>query len=146
MTKPDDNDYVHVTAAVIIQDQRVLIAQRKATDRLAGHWEFPGGKIESGESPQGCLARELKEELGIDTRIGHFLGETTHRYPHIAIKLMAYRVYWTGGSLLPTDHARCEWVHIRKLRTFEFAPADIPFVEILLKDTHPSDSTEPGTR
>jgi 8-oxo-dGTP diphosphatase len=133
MAKADKSDYIRVTAAVILQAEQVLIAQRKATDRLAGLWEFPGGKIESGESPEVCLARELREELGIEVRIGHFLGETTYRYPHMAIKLMVYRAYWTGGALMPTDHARCEWVPIRKLNTFSFAPADIPFVEMLVK-------------
>ena len=132
MTEKNDYEYVRVTAAVMMQGDRVFIAQRKATDRLAGLWEFPGGKIEPAESPEDCLVRELKEELGIDARIGSYLGQSTYRYPHVAIKLLAYRVYWMGGDLTPSDHARCEWVPVKNLPDYSFAPADIPFVEMLI--------------
>lgn len=138
MAETNDNEYIRVTAAVIMQGDRVFIAQRKATDRLAGLWEFPGGKIEPAESPENCLERELKEELGIDTRIGSYLGQSTYRYPHVAIRLLAYRVYWTGGNLTPSDHARCEWVPVKNLPDYSFAPADIPFVEMLIEDRLPN--------
>lgn len=62
-----------VTAAVIEKDGRVLIAQRKTGDALAGKWEFPGGKLEPGETPEACLRRELREEFGVETEIGDFI-------------------------------------------------------------------------
>ena len=142
MVKSNLNDPIPVTAAIILKDDQVFIAQRKSTDRLAGLWEFPGGKIESAESPEECLQRELKEELGIDTRIGEYLGESIYRYPHGAIRLMAYRVFWVGGTLRPIDHARCKWVQIKKLPDFSFAAADKPFVAMLLKNRHKSHSVK----
>lgn len=112
---------------------RVLIAQRKADHHLAGKWEFPGGKIESGETPEACLRRELKEEFDIDTRVGNFLGVSLYSYDHLTIELMAFRVVWENGILRVREHARVEWVTAGQLARFEFAPADVPFVEKLSK-------------
>jgi len=109
-----------------------LIARRPATDRLANKWEFPGGKVEEGESPEACLARELNEELGIEVRIGSFLGESCYHYEHISIRLLAYRVCWIAGDLHPRVHDEIRWVSLDQLDHHEFAPADIPFVEKLM--------------
>ena len=124
---------VKVTAAIISSNGRVLIAQRKAEHHQAGKWEFPGGKIESGETPEECLRRELKEEFDIDTRVGAFLGASLYPYDHKTIELLAFRVVWEDGILLVREHARVEWVRIGQLARFDFAPADVPFVEKLLK-------------
>jgi 8-oxo-dGTP diphosphatase len=124
---------VKVTAAILEKNGRILIAQRKRGDRLAGKWEFPGGKIEPGETPQICLARELKEEFEIDATIGDYLGSHIHRYEHIWIELMAYRAYWVNGAIKMNDHKAYRWVAIGQLRGFDFAPADIPFVKKLEK-------------
>jgi 8-oxo-dGTP diphosphatase len=124
---------VKVTAAIMSCNGRVLIAQRKAEHHQAGKWEFPGGKIESGETPEECLRRELKEEFDIDTRVGAFLGASLYPYDHQTIELLAFRVVWEDGILLVREHARVEWVRIRQLARFDFTPADVPFVEKLLK-------------
>jgi 8-oxo-dGTP diphosphatase len=124
---------VPVTAAILAKDGRIIIAQRKRSDPLAGKWEFPGGKIEPGETPEACLARELKEEFAIDATIGKFLGSHVHRYEHICIELMAYRAYWVGGVLKMNDHKSFRWVAVDQLKAFDFAPADLPFVEGLEK-------------
>jgi len=113
---------------------RVLIAQRKAGQHLSGKWEFPGGKIESGETPEECLRRELKEEFDIDTRVGAFLGASLYPYDHQTIELLAFRVVWEDGILRVREHARVKWVRIGQLAGFDFAPADIPFVEKLLNE------------
>ena len=84
--------HIDVTAAVIIADNQVLAARRKAGSHLAGFWEFPGGKIEAGETPEVCLQRELKEELGITSKIGRFLGESLYDYDVKIVRLMAYKV------------------------------------------------------
>ncbi|MGB8334496.1 MAG: (deoxy)nucleoside triphosphate pyrophosphohydrolase [Desulfobacterales bacterium] len=123
---------VKVTAAIMSSNDRVLIAQRKAEHHLAGKWEFPGGKIESGETPEECLRRELKEEFDIDTRVGAFLGSSHYPYDHQTIELLAFRVVWEDGILRVREHARVEWVRIGQLARFDFAPADVPFVEKLL--------------
>ena len=122
---------IKVTAAILEKDGRIIIAQRKSSDHLSGKWEFPGGKIESGETPEECLARELKEELDIDVAIGEFLGSNVHHYDHISIELMAYRASWVSGAITMNDHNAYRWVTVDQLTKYDFAPADIPFVDML---------------
>lgn len=122
---------VQVTAAIIVCDGSILIAQRHPRDRLAGLWEFPGGKIEAGETPQQCLKRELWEELEMEAVIGYYLGTSIYHYDHISIELMAYRAYWNGVSFRLMSHQSCQWVRPDQLADFSFTPADLPFVQRL---------------
>ena len=124
---------VLVTAAIITHQGRILIAQRHARDRLGGQWEFPGGKVEAGESPEQCLKRELSEEFDMDADIGPALGVSIHHYDHISIKLMAYRAYWDGKPFQLHAHQACCWVGADRLATYSFAPADLPFVRRLVR-------------
>ena len=126
-------DPVKVTAAILEKDGRILIAQRKSKDHLAGKWEFPGGKIEAGETPEACLARELNEEFDIVVSVGDYLGSNIHHYDHISIELMAYRTFWDGGQINSTNHKDYKWVTIDELNQFDFAPADQPFVDRLMR-------------
>ena len=119
---------IQVTAAIIVSDGKILIAQRHARDRLAGLWEFPGGKIEAGETPGQCLKRELWEELEIDAVIGNPLGSSIYHYDHISIELMAYRAFWNGSPLRLVSHQACQWVTPDQLADFPFTPADLLFV------------------
>ena len=119
---------IRVTAAIIVSDGRILIAQRHASDRLAGRWEFPGGKVEAGETPEQCLKRELWEELEMDALIGEYLGSSIHHYDHISIELMAYRAFSNGLSFSLVSHQACQWVRPDELSAFAFSPADLPFV------------------
>lgn len=122
-----------VTAAILIIDGRILIAKRRLGDRLAEKWEFPGGKIEQGETPEQCLGREMQEEFQIQVSIGKFLGESIYHYDHGSIRLIAYRTYWEKGELIPKAHEEYQWVSKDQLKDYDFAPADIPFVEMLRK-------------
>ena len=122
---------VRVTAAVIVKDGTVLIAQRGRSDRMAGLWEFPGGKIEPGETPQQCLQRELLEELAMHAVIGRHLGSSRYRYDHMSIELMAYRTYWDGQPLKRITHQDICWVAPKRLPDYPFTPADLPFVQRL---------------
>jgi 8-oxo-dGTP diphosphatase len=124
---------VQVTAAIIANHGRVLIAQRHADDRLAGKWEFPGGKIETGESPEQCLKRELSEEFEMDAVIGPALGVSIYHYEHISIELMAYRVFWNVKPFQVHAHQACRWVKPNRLNDYPFAPADLPFVRQLVR-------------
>ena len=126
---------VKVTAAILEKNGRIIIAQRKSSDHLSGKWEFPGGKIEPGETPEACLARELKEEFDIDVTIGEHLASNTHHYDHISIELMAYRASWVSGAITMNDHKAYRWVSVDQLVEFDFAPADIPFVDMLRTGT-----------
>lgn len=122
-----------VTAALILQDRRVLIARRGTDDRLAGQWEFPGGQLEEGETPEQCLERELQEELGIQSTVGDFVGENIHHYPHGSIRLLAYRASWQGETIEARVHQEVRWVAIDELAAYDFTPADLPFVEMLMR-------------
>lgn len=120
-----------VTAAIIINNNKILIAQRGANEKLAGKWEFPGGKIELGETPQQCLKREIKEELEVDIEVGNYLDESIYTYPNGEIKLMAYFATIVGGNIMLSVHDKVEWITISKIDKYDFAPADIPLVKKL---------------
>ncbi|MBC2745006.1 MAG: (deoxy)nucleoside triphosphate pyrophosphohydrolase [Desulfosarcina sp.] len=123
---------VKVTAAIIVSEGKILITQRHRTDRLAGLWEFPGGKVEAGETPEQCLKRELWEELEIDVVIGIPLGSSIYHYDHVSIELMAYRAFWNGSPFRMISHQACRWVTPDQLADFPFTPADLPFVQRLV--------------
>ncbi len=118
-----------VTAALLIKDGLCLIAKRSATDPLAHQWEFPGGKIEQGETPEECLQREMQEEFQIDVEVGTFFVESIYEYERGTIQLLAYWVNWDGHSLQPTVHDEIAWVTKDTILNYTFAPADIPIVE-----------------
>jgi len=98
---------------------------------LGGLWEFPGGKIEDGESPEECLERELKEELGINTKVGNFVTSNIYTYKRMTINLMAYNTEFISGDLILEQHDEIQWVTIPEMSNFKFAPADIPIIEEL---------------
>ena len=120
-----------VTAAIILKDNKVLIAQRAPDDKLAGKWEFPGGKIEPGETPQECLKREIREELDVDIEVADFFGESIYAYQSGTIKLMAFWCKWISGDFTLKVHSQIAWVNHNELDLYDFAPADIPLVDKL---------------
>jgi len=121
-----------VTAAVIEQGGKILLARRKG-GALAGKWEFPGGKLEPGETPEACLKRELMEEFGVDTEIGAFVCSSKFEYKHLPIELLVYRARHLSGEFRLTDHSAIEWVKPEDLSKYDLSSADIPVVGILLK-------------
>lgn len=122
-----------MTAAVIRDGEKVLLAQRKPGDPLAGKWEFPGGKIETGETTEECLMRELFEELGITVRIGRIIAVSPWDYPHVSIELIAFKAEILSGVPTPTDHAAVAWVRQEEVSSWDLAPADVPIAEALLR-------------
>jgi len=122
-----------VTAAVIYNDKKVLITRRAAGQKHAGWWEFPGGKIEDGESPEVCLRRELMEELGVDAQIGDLLAESIFRYETGAIRLLAYRAEIISGEIQLCVHDACQWVSAAESLQCRLLPADRPIAEKLAK-------------
>jgi 8-oxo-dGTP diphosphatase len=120
-----------VTAGLLFKDSSVFIARRKATKRLGGKWEFPGGKLERGETPEASLKRELKEELEIDAVVGERLGESTYSYDFGVVKVLFFRIYWDGGKIHSRDHDEYGWVSLSALKGFDFVAADRPFVQRL---------------
>jgi 8-oxo-dGTP diphosphatase len=134
-----------VTAAILVKGDKVFIAQRKAGKRLADLWEFPGGKLEEGETPEECLVREMVEEFGIEVSVLDFFDESVYHYERGPIRLLAYLVDWTAGEMVPKDHQDCRWISFHDLNNYEFAPADVPFVQ-KLRRTHGALPTQPGAR
>jgi 8-oxo-dGTP diphosphatase len=120
-----------VTAAIILKDNKVLIAQRTPDDKLAGKWEFPGGKTETRETPQECLKREIREELDVEIEVLNFFGESIYTYHGGTIKLVAFWCKWVSGEFSLNVHSHIVWVNHYELNLYDFAPADIPLVEKL---------------
>lgn len=118
---------VLVAAAVLIEDGRVLLTQRKRGTHLEGAWEFPGGKVEAGEDPRDALARELVEEIGVDVSVGDSVEVTFHRYEEKSVLLLFFEVTRKPGSAEPRalDVAGIEWAGPGDLDPSRFPPADV---------------------
>lgn len=119
---------LHVTCSIIVQNEKILICQRSAKMKLPMKWEFPGGKIELGESKEECLKREIKEELGIEVNIDKALTPVKHHYPTFSICLYPYICTFESGILQATEHAQTMWVDKNDLINYDWAEADIPII------------------
>lgn len=122
---------IQVTCLVLLHQGKVLATQRSATMDLPGYWEFPGGKMETEESPTTCLIREIWEELSIEIRISRPLTPVLHTYPNKAIQLIPFLAAWESGTLQLTEHAQSQWLAQKDLLSLDWAPADIPIVHEL---------------
>lgn len=122
-----------VAAGLFIQGSRVLIARRAPGQTLAGFWEFPGGKQESGETILECLEREIREEFGVGCRAKEVLAQTIYEYPQGTIALVGVVAEFTGGDIALTVHDECRWVSIDELDAYMLAPADIVLAAVLRK-------------
>lgn len=121
--------HIDVVGAVVVKDGAVLCAQRGPDGALAGLWEFPGGKVEHGETPAGALAREIAEELGCTVRVGEEVQTTTHEYAFGVVTLTTFYCELVDGSPTRTEHSDLRWLAPEDLVSLEWAPADIPAVE-----------------
>ena len=117
---------VIVTAALTIEQGKLLVAQRKKNSSHGLLWEFPGGKVEEGEDPRGALRRELKEELDVDVEVGGLFDAVFYFYPEYPILLLVYRCRVEKGSLKPIGCHDLRWVTLRELGTLAMPPADDP--------------------
>lgn len=125
---------INVTAGVIMDKDKVLITRRAPKEKHAGGWEFPGGKIEAGETPEECLARELKEELNIEVLVGEFCTEVTHAYGNKHINLKAYYCTIVGGEIKVSVHDKYKWVRLMDLLGYDLLPADVPIARKVMED------------
>ncbi|HVC38257.1 MAG TPA: Nudix family hydrolase [Gammaproteobacteria bacterium] len=126
---PPDMQTIHVVAAVLTDGQnRVLIAQRPAGKSMAGYWEFPGGKLEAGETSLVGLKRELHEELGVTVRNARPLIRLSHAYPEVRVQLDVWRVIHYNGDLHACEDQPLAWVKPRELSRWNLLPADGPII------------------
>jgi len=124
-----------VCAAVIQHRGKILLTQRPLDKRQGGFWEFPGGKIDPGESPHASLKREIKEELSIDIAVGPVLETVYHHYDWGRVLIIAYLCRWLDGEILHLEVVDHRWVTPAQFGEFEILPADQPILDriILLK-------------
>ncbi|HYD99171.1 MAG TPA: 8-oxo-dGTP diphosphatase MutT [Alphaproteobacteria bacterium] len=122
-----------VAVALVDADGRVLLAQRPEGKSLAGLWEFPGGKVDAGETPEAALIRELHEELGIDTRASCLAPYTfaSHSYERFHLLMPLYVCRQWEGTPTPKEGQRLAWVRPQALRDYPMPPADVPLVAML---------------
>ena len=135
---PDKSGYLNktidVVAAVIKKGNKFLIARRAPGKHLAGFWEYPGGKVEPGETEQESLSRELHEEFGISVDVKEYLINSFFKYEKVNVNLKAYLVEHLSGEFILKDHDAIEWVLAEEFGKYQFAPADIPFNEFIIKN------------
>ena len=119
-----------VMAAIIQRGDEVLLCQRKE-GALAGKWEFPGGKIENGETPEECLVREIQEELGITIKVDEIFQAVHSHYEHGDFLVVGYLATQVSGEITLRVHSGCAWVDCTELDTYDLADANIPIAKSL---------------
>jgi 8-oxo-dGTP diphosphatase len=117
-----------VVCAIIEREERFLIARRSSGRHLAHKWEFPGGKVEPGESEVEALRRELLEELGVTVEMIERLTPVEHRYPDRSLRLIAFRCKIIEGAPQAGEHEELRWIGIDEARDYDFPEADIPIL------------------
>jgi 8-oxo-dGTP diphosphatase len=127
---------MEVVAGVLEKDGRILICQRKPGGRHAFKWEFPGGKVEPGETPEAALARELGEELGIQAVIGSHIHTETVQYGNgLAIHLQFFQVTEFSPDPVNLDFAQMVWENRDQLGAYDFLDGDVAFIKKLVNQT-----------
>ena len=120
---------INVTCAIILFNQKILVAQRSEKMALPLKWEFPGGKIEKGETAEACLIREILEELHINIKITKQLNTNSHQYSETkTIKLIPFICELIDGEIKLTEHANFLWLSKSELSNLDWADADVPIL------------------
>ena len=124
---------INVVAAAIKKDGLIFCAQRPEGKSLGGFWEFPGGKLENGETPEDALIREIKEEFDSEIEVISFLNEASYEYDFGIVTMKTYLSKLINGELKLLEHQDSKWLPIEELSELEWAPVDIPAVKCLQK-------------
>lgn len=127
---------ISVTCAIIRNEDGILVAQRGRDAHLAGHWEFPGGKVDEGESEETCIIREIREELGVEVRPVRRLTESIHDYGDKQIRLIPFECELVSGQPVAREHASLAWRQLEDLLDLNWCAADLPIVDELLTNAH----------
>ena len=126
---------LEVTAAIIRKDNRILICQRPANKSCGLLWEFPGGKIEPGETGEQCIIRECQEELGVTLQVHKEVIDVVCEYPDRAVHLHFYLCDIVAGALEKKEHAAFRWISRKETSQFEFCPADAKMLSLVDMDS-----------
>lgn len=132
---------IDVVAAIIERDGKILLAQRSERGDQAGLWEFPGGKVDAGETQSAALMRELEEELGINAAVGSYVASHRREISGRIINLHAWHVKSFSGEMVAHCHSGLVWCTPAEAFTYALAPADVPLLEafMVLRDATPGD-------
>jgi mutator protein MutT len=122
---------IDVAAALVFHKGKLLITQRRPDDHLPNLWEFPGGKVEAGETFEECLVREIREELGIEISVGEMVEDLTHAYPEKTVRLLFFRCGLVAGEAKAIHVQDLRWIAREELGDFEFPAADSRLIERL---------------
>ena len=124
---------IDVVAGLIFERRRLLVCQRRPSSALALKWEFPGGKVEPGESSRDALKRELREELGIEVHHSREIFSCTHTYPEISeVNLRFFQIHEYGGQIKNLVFHQISWISLRQLAELDFLEGDLPLIRRLL--------------
>ncbi len=123
-----------VVAALFHDQNKFMICQRPATKARALLWEFVGGKVEKGETPQAALERECREELDVQIEVGSLFCEVTHEYPDITIRLCVYHARIVQGPPKLLEHADLRWITPNEIDRYSFCPADMDILNKIKTD------------
>lgn len=124
------NNIIHVVAGLIIQNNKILIGYRLKYKK----WEFPGGKMEKGETPEQCLIREMNEELGIDCLIDSYIDSVFFSHENQEYVLAFYTITHFTGTPIAKEHSEIKWVSLKCLNNYDFFEPDRAIVDLLLND------------
>ena len=126
---------IQVVAAVLFWEGKVLCVQRAEHERdyVSLKWEFPGGKVEVGESREEALVREIREELSVDIEVSEFLMTVEHTYPDFHLTMHVFKCVLDRGEISLNEHVALKWLPVHELDQLDWAAADIPVVEFLMQ-------------
>jgi len=126
--------HIEVVAAIITKDNKILCTQRPDKGEVAKKWEFPGGKIESGETHEQAIKREVKEELGCNISVDEFFMTIEHQYKFFQLVMHCYKCTLVSQKIILHEHIDSSWMTINNLDTLDWAPADWPIINIIMSE------------
>ena len=124
---------LQVVAAIICKDNRIFATQR-GYGEFRGQWEFPGGKVEPGETPEEALIREIKEELDIEISVGKYIHTVEYDYPTFHLSMLCFICKILSGSLVLKEHEEARWLEKNNLYSVDWLPADLEIVSLLERE------------